>query len=834
MVSLFSTYKKEGSTMKLFPLGLAISVVLYTVCAQCPWSRELVDLHADCICAYNSVQRLSVQCSPVNFTRLLTALQQTVQNIPIDLLYVNNATVTSLSDGTFRNLDIQSLHLAYSKITNISIKAFEGLERSLTSLNLEGNLLIQVPVDQIKRLTSLKQLDLSNNRISVIPDGAFQTLQLVTLKLTDNEFYVSKEAFRGLEGTLKNLNLRDNGLELLPPAIKNLEALAFLDLGQNKISRLESRFFEKMFSLTAINLERNIISKVESAAFHGINVSLSSLSLLSNHIEEFPSDLLSILTELRVLDLGFNKIQELPLDAFNHVPYLTLLALDGNPLETIPLAAFKHLNSTLRGLSIGGFYLKCDCRIRWVAQWIQKYDLQVTSRERNPQFCGEPESLRRRKFTQINPNEFVCDNKTLITTILLPTETNTVPSEAPKFTSLVGQTSNKGSKKLPGFPVSVQDADRSSTAKDGRSAGIISLSFEKTSTMPSTFPTADEITTSLTSSSPNLAQGDIDILDAYRKGSSAVIEWNPKSSSSSRVRVVHRYFGEKEFQYSPLLEYGQRRFVVSDLLEDSCIVICVTTTESISNLSEDLIPSSQCREIKNNPYRAAELDKIVIAAAAAVSGVILVAVIVFACCFCRRKKAKPVLPPPPPAIIPAVKSDHEWETVSMYSGRSIPRARIYNVDPTVHINGSYNHNFVMDDARSHMSQFSHMPNAYPKIRPTADGQSHHSYSQFSTKYGNGHSLGRPEIRKSQQSLSQLSGHHSYMGSHLSASPPKRKKTRKDYHRVNRLASASSVHSLTEYESDGNSRPDNHGADPYVDKNNVIPTHTNHRKDFGAR
>ena len=107
---------------------------------------------------------------------------------------------------------------------------------------------------------------------------------------------------------------------------------------------------------------------------------------------------------MQVLDLGFNLLRLLPDDAFAGINSLTLLALDGNPMNTLPAEAFSHLNSSLRGLSLGGRFLTCDCRIQWVATWIRKYDLQVTSRERNPQFCGNPLSLRDRSFYQLNEN----------------------------------------------------------------------------------------------------------------------------------------------------------------------------------------------------------------------------------------------------------------------------------------------------------------------------------------------------------------------------------------------------------------------------------------------
>ena len=52
--------------------------------------------------------------------------------------------------------------------------------------------------------------------------------------------------------------------------------------------------------------------------------------------------------------------------------------------------------------SIGGRFLTCDCNMIWITEWIKKYDLQVTSRERNPQFCGNPQTLQDKNFYQLN------------------------------------------------------------------------------------------------------------------------------------------------------------------------------------------------------------------------------------------------------------------------------------------------------------------------------------------------------------------------------------------------------------------------------------------------
>ena len=72
----------------------------------------------------------------------------------------------------------------------------------------------------------------------------------------------------------------------------------------------------------------------------------------------------NVICLFQVLDLGFNMIRILPVQAFRGITDLTLLALDGNPMATLPEDAFRHLNSSLRGLSLGGKFLTCDCNIR--------------------------------------------------------------------------------------------------------------------------------------------------------------------------------------------------------------------------------------------------------------------------------------------------------------------------------------------------------------------------------------------------------------------------------------------------------------------------------------
>lgn len=376
--------------------------------AQCPWQADQLaaGLQSSCMCSTNAAQELSVQCDQVNYDSLLRVLDKYSQST-IDLLYVNNSLIGTVEDSSFANLKIHNLQLSGCQVHSISKTAFKGLEPNLRHLSLQDNRLNEVPVASIESLRNLTLLDLSRNRISRVPDDAFATLKhLQTIKLSDNNLTLSKHSFRGLENSLKNLNLKSTNQKTLPECIRNLKNLAFLDLAQNVLSELPGpsgqQVFQGLGALTALNLERNVIQSLGESTFEGVRNSLSSLSLLNNLLTEYPTEAIGRLSELRVLDVGFNLITEIPDHAFLANPSLTLLALDGNPLETIPEKAFVHLNSTLRGLSLGGRYLQCDCRIRWVVEWIKNGDLQVTSRERNPQFCASPSFLKNKHFYKID------------------------------------------------------------------------------------------------------------------------------------------------------------------------------------------------------------------------------------------------------------------------------------------------------------------------------------------------------------------------------------------------------------------------------------------------
>uniref|UniRef100_A0A182SQK2 Uncharacterized protein n=1 Tax=Anopheles maculatus TaxID=74869 RepID=A0A182SQK2_9DIPT len=184
----------------------------------------------------------------------------------------------------------------------------------------------------------------------------------------------------------------------------------------------------------------------------------------------------------------------------------------------------------------------------------------------------------------------------------------------------------------------------------------------------------------------------------------------------------------------------------------------------------------------------------------------------------------------------------DWDQVSAYSGRSIPRPRIYPMENQA----------IPDDLRSHVSHFSAVGGGGgggPKVgkaRSIADGQSHHSFSNHSQRGYLGSAFpsnlvnSRPELRQSRQSLAAASermSRASYAGSivhgpaHSIASSTRRTRPRSrsrdqlsaahihtHQHRPgSRYSTAGSTHTLNNY-CDTSDNWTDHDMDIYMARN----------------
>ncbi|GLH13812.1 Toll-like receptor 6 [Gryllus bimaculatus] len=676
IMRLHASLRSGNNTLVLLCVWFLFS--LPSACyGQCPWARDLKELQSSCICAYNLGHELSVQCDMVDYSLLLNALDRYARATPIDLLYINNSTIAKLEAGSLERVKIQNLQMSGCRIRGVQAGAFRGQEASLKNLNLQNNELGEVPVEALRPLARLALLDLSRNRLRRVPDEAFASLaSLTTLKLSDNNLTLAPGAFRGLERSLKNLNLKGTGQKRVPDAVRGLKTLAFLDMSQNALQELgggadgeADGVLAGLDSLAALNLERNLIDRVADDAFLGVTDTLSSLSLLNNLLAVFPARAINSLRELRVLDVGYNLLAELPEDAFAGTPSLTLLALDGNLLETVPARALRHLNATLRGLSLGSAHLRCDCRLRWVAEWIRHGDLQVTSRERNPQFCGAPAHLRERSFYSIRPDELKCVKdedeaedalqpgptheialeddddfepvkpapEITLPQPPSPTTPRTTPSTTPTRRRVAGRGAGGLAGARPARAVAFGGRGRRRGAPTGpRPPLVLAHPHAHGARLQAAIVQADAAGVGA-GAGAGAAEREVVVRSAHRQDNSVVIQWDSFTSNILGFRVVYRLFGDATFKQGPPLEASEREFRIKNVPPQECIVVCVISLEDV-NITPQTVPYAQCREVRTVAAPGSNMDKITIAASAAICGTVVIAVVVFVAASRRRSR----------------------------------------------------------------------------------------------------------------------------------------------------------------------------------------------------
>ncbi|KAG8135734.1 hypothetical protein E2320_008724, partial [Naja naja] len=136
----------------------------------------------------------------------------------------------------------------------------ERLPQATAELRLNNNEITVVEATGIfKKLPHLKKINLSNNKVSEIEDGAFEGAASVSeLHLTANQLEsVRSSMFRGLDG-LRTLMLRNNRINCIHnDSFTGLRNVRLLSLYDNQISIISPGAFDTLQSLSTLNLLAN-------------------------------------------------------------------------------------------------------------------------------------------------------------------------------------------------------------------------------------------------------------------------------------------------------------------------------------------------------------------------------------------------------------------------------------------------------------------------------------------------------------------------------------------------------------------------------------------------
>lgn len=270
-------------------------------------------------------------------------------------------------------------------------------------------------------------LDVSQNELSEIPDGAFQMLsKLKNLDLSSNQItHISKESFSGLI-QLERLYLHLNRIQSIHlEAFEGLEMLLELKLQGNQLTSLPTL---RLPSLLLLDLSANNIPSLDPSDLQTPN--LETLKVASLGLTSLNEDLIAALKNLHELDISANGLDEVP-QALKQdsLKGLTKLSLATNPLGEVRVEDFQKLPGIqeldLSGLNLQGFPpsffqtfpkliqltaaenpFNCLCPLAWFPVWLKEKGVILGRPEETR--CHFPLVNAGKKLSALEHKDFGC------------------------------------------------------------------------------------------------------------------------------------------------------------------------------------------------------------------------------------------------------------------------------------------------------------------------------------------------------------------------------------------------------------------------------------------
>ncbi|XP_014862902.1 PREDICTED: chondroadherin-like protein isoform X3 [Poecilia mexicana] len=224
-------------------------------------------------------------------------------------LHLQSCKIVDVEDGAFSGMKgLIYLYLSENDLTSLSPEAFKGLPQ-LTYLHLEKNRFADFPKGAFKLVPNLLALHLENNAITKLEAGILTgVLGLRALYLTGNNIRNISPRALDQASSLEKLHLGGNKLKEVPTeALSKARNIKDLRLSGNLIRWVGPNAFKPLEgSLKELYLDKMGLEKMSENSLVGLGPGLRSLFLEGNKLEEVPD--FHQLTSLEVINLADNPL----------------------------------------------------------------------------------------------------------------------------------------------------------------------------------------------------------------------------------------------------------------------------------------------------------------------------------------------------------------------------------------------------------------------------------------------------------------------------------------------------------------------------------------------
>ena len=269
------------------------------------------------------------------------------------ILLVNTVPVHSACPSLCRCLSQARVDCAESALWEFPA----DLPASSKSLSLSTNYIHILNQDHFSELTSLEELHVDRNVLSVLNDNTFLLLsKLLILDLRYNRIKVlARGAFNGLM-KLTHLHLEGNWITTVDQlTFVSLPALIQLELYDNRLRNLPPAVFHNNKMLQVLNMGKCDLEQIPSTLLKGLH-SLAYLNMSDNHhLTNIAEGVFSDLTNLTKLTLDGCGLSTMHVHTFTGLPKLRSVYLDGNDFaDNIKWQVFANMPPSVRYLSLTG------------------------------------------------------------------------------------------------------------------------------------------------------------------------------------------------------------------------------------------------------------------------------------------------------------------------------------------------------------------------------------------------------------------------------------------------------------------------------------------------
>lgn len=275
---------------------------------------------------------VSIFCLSLNGKNIKAAVGDTIAETFPDP-NMAQAVAAYLSEDTQTQINVNDI-LTSTMANNCTRLDIQDLEIS----NLQG----------IKVFTNLKNLQVSSNELTTLPDEIGSLTKLTSIDAGNNQITSLPTSMANLTN-LNTIFLDYNKLSSFPLILLNNKKLSYLILDSNEIPSLPDTI-EQLTKLEFFDISGNNLTKIPDSL--GNLPALVYLDFGSNQITEVPATIGNI-DSLEYLSMDNNGIETLP-DALFHLENLVLFRIDDNKIINLPSYQYDFITNMSNFYALNG------------------------------------------------------------------------------------------------------------------------------------------------------------------------------------------------------------------------------------------------------------------------------------------------------------------------------------------------------------------------------------------------------------------------------------------------------------------------------------------------